>query len=96
MYAKVVDLWDPKETIYTDQTGAFPITAQSGARYIMVMVTIESNTILMCSIKNRSDQELRRAYLELLDRAKAAGLDVKKHVLDNECSRATKELIKLE
>ena len=23
IYAKVVDLWDPKETIYTDQTGVF-------------------------------------------------------------------------
>ena len=77
MYAKVVDLWDPKETIYTNQTGAFPVTAQSGARYIMVMVTIDGNTILVSSIKNRSDQELRRAYLELLDRAKAIGLDVK-------------------
>ena len=32
VYAKVVDLWDPKKTIYTDQTGAFPVTAKSGAR----------------------------------------------------------------
>ena len=96
VYAKVVDLWDPKETIYTDQTGAFPTTAQSGARYIMVMVTIDANTILVCPIKNKSDQELRQAYLKLLDRAKATGLQVKKHVLDNECSNAMKELIKLE
>ena len=77
MYAKVVDLLDPKETIYSDQTGAFPVTAQSGARYIMVMVTIDGNTVLVCPIKNRSDQELRKAYLTLLGRAKATGLDVK-------------------
>ena len=56
----------------------FSVTAQSGARYIMVMVTIDRNTILVSTIKNKSDQELRRAYLELLDRAKATGLDVKK------------------
>ena len=78
VYTKVVDLWDPKETIYTDQTGDFPVTAQSGARYIMVMATINNSTIIVCSINNRSGQELRRAYLELLDRAKATGLDVKK------------------
>ena len=67
----------------TKQTDAFPVTAQSGTRYIMVMVTIDGNTILVSTIKKKSDQELRRAYLELLDRAKATGLDVKKHVLDN-------------
>ena len=56
VYAKVVDLLDPKETIYTDQTGAFPVTAQSGARYIMGMVTIDGNTVLVSIIKNKSDQ----------------------------------------
>jgi len=51
IYIKVVDLWNPKETIYTDQTGAFPVTAQSGARYVMVMVTIDANAVLLCPIK---------------------------------------------
>ena len=51
VYAKVVDLWDPKETIYTDQTGAFPVTAKSGARYIMVMVTTVSYTHLTLPTK---------------------------------------------
>ena len=84
---KVVDLWDPKETIYTGQTGAFPITAQSGARYVMVIVTIDSNVILVCPIKNRTDQELTKAYKILLRRAKATWISSKKHVLDNECSK---------
>ena len=91
-----MDLWDDKQTIYTDQTGAFPVTAQSGARYVMVMVTIDANTILVTPMKNRSNQELRNAYLDLLKRAKATGLNVKKHVLDNECSDEMKELIKQE
>ena len=51
VYIRVVDLWDPKETIYTDQTGAFPVTDQSWARYVMVMVTIDTNAILLCPIK---------------------------------------------
>ena len=47
MYIKVADLWNPKETIYTDQTRDFPVTAQSGARYVMVMVTIDASAILL-------------------------------------------------
>ena len=54
VYIKAIDLWNPKETIYTDQTGAFPIMAQSGARYVMVMVTIDANAMLICPIKNRT------------------------------------------
>ena len=87
---------NPKETIYTDQTGAFPITAQSRTRYVMAMITIDANAILLCPIKNRSDQELTKAYRILLGRAKATGLEVRKHVLDNECSNAMKELIRSE
>ena len=62
----------------------------------MVMVTIDANAILVCPIKNRTDQELTKAYRTLLGRAKATGLEVKKHVLDNECSNAMKDLIRSE
>ena len=72
-----MDLWDDKETIYTDQTGAFLVTAQSGARYVMIMVTIYANTILVSQMENRSSQELINAYLELLKRAKATGFGCK-------------------
>ena len=39
--------------------------------------TIDANAILLCPIKNRTDQELRMAYRSLLGRAKATGLEVK-------------------
>ena len=35
-----------------------------------------------------------RAYLELITRMKQAGFEVKKHVLDNECSDKLKTMIK--
>ena len=60
------------------------------------MVAIDSNTILVSPIKNRKDEELQRAYLELLHREKEAGISVKNHVLDNECSTSMKELIRKE
>ena len=51
VYTETIDLWDNKETIYTDKTGAFSIAAHSGARYIMVMVIMDANTILVFPIK---------------------------------------------
>ena len=57
VYSKIVDLWDMKGTIYTDQTGKFPVKARSGARYIMIMVAIDSNTVLATKLKNKLDKE---------------------------------------
>ena len=51
VYSKIVDLWDIKGTIYTDQTGKFPTKARSGAIYIMIMVAIDSNTVLAATLK---------------------------------------------
>ena len=96
VYSKVVDLWEMKGTIYTDQTGKFPTKARSGNRYIMIMVAIDSNAILVAPMKSKADKEQRLAYLSMLKRLKQAGVDVRKHVLDNECSDRMKELIKSE
>ena len=83
-----------KNTIYSDQTGKFPVRARSGNCYIMVMVHNDSNYTLVQPMKNRSDGEMIRAYKILLKRVQRAGLETKRHVLDNECSQALKELIR--
>ena len=62
----------------------------------MVMVAIDSNAILVTPVKDHTDQQLRNAYLTLLKRVKDAGVQIKKHILDNECSHAMKEVIKKE
>ena len=62
----------------------------------MIMVAIDSNTVLAATLKNKSDKEQALAYLVLIKRLKQAGVEVKKHVIDNECSDEMKELIKLE
>ena len=90
------DLWDMKGTTHIDQTGKFPTKARSGNRYIMIMVAIDSNAILVAPMKSKADKEQRLAYLSMLKRLKQAGVDVRKHVLDNECSDRMKELIKSE
>jgi hypothetical protein len=73
-----------RETIFSNQTGQFPIQSLCGNKFIMVMVEIDSNAILVEPMKNRKDAEMIRAYNTLLLRLKRAGIVPKKHVLDNE------------
>ena len=60
----------------------------------MVMVEVDSNAILVEPIKSQASNVLQRAYLVLLDHGKAVGIVPKKHILNNECSEDTKQLIR--
>eukprot|EP00804_Cyclotella_cryptica_P002833 CCRYP_009359-RA/>CCRYP_009359-RA protein AED:0.32 eAED:0.32 QI:0/-1/0/1/-1/1/1/0/453 len=82
-----------RDTIFTDQTGQFPVRSQAGNKYIMVMVEIDSSAILVEPIKNRTNAELTRAYSSLMLRLRRAGIVPRKHVLDNKISAAMKDLI---
>ncbi len=59
-----------RETMFSDQTGQFPTRSQQGNKYIMVMVEINSNAILVESMKSCKDDEMIRAYNALLLRLK--------------------------
>ena len=59
----------------------------------MVMVEIDSNTILIEPIKNRKDDELTRVYREMMLRLRQAGMIPRKHILDNEVSEDLKTTI---
>ena len=72
---KIIDTHDMRNTIYSDQTGKFPVRARSGNCYIMVMVEIDSNYTLVQPMKNRSDGEMIKAYKILLKRAQRAGFE---------------------
>ena len=91
VYIKVCDA---KETIYSDQTGAMPTRSQSGNKYIMVLVEIDSNAILVEPMKSRKDAEMIRAYDALMLRLNRANIYPKKHVLDNEVSENMKNHIR--
>ncbi len=45
-------------------------------------------------MKNRMEREMIRVYHKIINRMNAAGLGLKKHVLDNECLAAMKAFIK--
>jgi hypothetical protein len=82
------------KTMFSNQTGQFPMRSQQGNKYIMVMVEIDSNAILVEPMKSHKDEEMIHAYNALLLRLKRAGIVPKKHVLDNKVSDNMKNHIR--
>jgi hypothetical protein len=91
---KASDMYEVRETTFSDQTGKFPIRSRSGNKYIMIMVEIDSSAILVEPMKSRKDAEMIRAYDALLQRLRHAGINPKKHVMDNEVSENMKNHIR--
>ena len=91
MYTEVYDV---RNTVFSDQTGKSPTRSQRGNKYDIVMVDIDSNAILVELMKSHKDKELTRAYRARMTWLKRAGIAPKKHVLDNEASEAMKAIIR--
>ena len=60
----------------------------------MVAYHSDANYIAMEPMKNRSNLHMIVVYQTIMERIKYAGLSVKKHILDNECSKEYKWAIK--
>jgi hypothetical protein len=80
--------------VYTDLTGAFPITSQAGNKYMLLMYDYDSNAILVETMKSRSDVEALRAYDVLYTILTDRGLAPALNILDNEASTALKRQIR--
>ena len=59
----------------------------------MVMVEIDSNSILVEPLKSRNDEDLTRAYWTMMMILKQAGIVPSKHILYNEVSESMKKII---
>ena len=90
IYFKEVEM---SETIYSDDTGAFPYVSQRGKKIVMVAIHIDSNYIFAETLRNKTEGERIHAYQKIIDRMRRAKLGLKKHILDNEISKAFKERI---
>ena len=80
-------------TLFTDDTGRFPIRARSGNQYIMVAYHQDANAILVQPFQTKHDHHRIPAYTAIMNRLKARGLHVTRHVLDNEASTAYRHAI---
>lgn len=69
IYVRVVDMQgECHNTIFMDQTGAFPAISSHGNRYLMVLLEYDSSYIMVEAMKNRSAGETVRAYKTLIER----------------------------
>lgn len=74
-----------KKSMYTDQTGRFPITSSQGHKYMMVAIELDGNYIDVEPLKSRTAKELTEAYKRIHARWKSTGVICPNwHVLDNE------------
>jgi hypothetical protein len=91
VYAQIVDITGQ---IYSDQTGRFPVTSSKGNQYIMIVYDYDSAAILAEPLKNRTEQELVRAYSKLHQHLTDRGLKPQLQKLDNECPSALKQFMR--
>jgi hypothetical protein len=92
-FASIVALEEPTEgKSYSDLTGRFPAKSEAGNLYVLVLYTYNDNAILVEPLPRRSDTEQLKAYTKLLTRANK-GSELKMHWMDNEASKAVKDLL---
>ena len=85
-----------EEKTYWEQTGRFPYTSYRLNQYVMVMVELDSSTILLEAIKNWTVEEMKRVYLKLLSRVIQSRALPQKNIMDNNISEVLWEMIEQE
>jgi hypothetical protein len=73
---KASNMYEVRETTFSDQTGKFPIRSRSGNKYMMIMVEIDSSAILVEPMKSHKDAEMIRAYNALMHYYNNSGVQV--------------------
>jgi hypothetical protein len=84
-----------KKSMFTDQTGKFPITSARGNKYIMVAVELDGNYIDGEPLQSRAAKSLTKAYQAIFQRWKVTGVICPNwHILDNEAPEELKQAIR--
>ena len=84
-----------KKSMYSDQTGKFPIPSSQGNKYIMVAVELDGNYIDAEPLKTKGTQSLINAYQAIFNRWKTTKvINPNWHILDNEAPDAFKQAIR--
>eukprot|EP00804_Cyclotella_cryptica_P028165 CCRYP_011030-RA/>CCRYP_011030-RA protein AED:0.16 eAED:0.16 QI:0/0/0/1/0.25/0/5/0/1115 len=81
-------------TIYTDQTGAFPVTSYHSNKYQFVAYEYRSNAILVRALKDQTDKSLTSAFRDVYEYLTKRGFQPKLNVTDNQCNKAVEKYIR--
>ena len=74
-------------TLYTEDTGRFPVRSRSGNQYLMVAYHCDTNATLIEPFQTREDRHCIPAYTRIMTRLKTRGHIIDHQVLDNEASK---------
>ena len=83
-----ISVYDPRATIFTDQTGKFPLQSSRRNHHQMVVHDIDSNSTWVEPMKNRTEGDMILSRRRSLSRMKLRSIIPKHQVLDNEISDA--------
>ena len=81
-------------TIYTDNTGRFPIQSFHGKKVQFVAYEYWSNAILVRALRDETDKSMVEAFQDIYTYLTDRGFKPKLNVMDNQCSRAVQTYIK--
>ena len=78
--------FQPTDTIFSDQTGAFPTMSSRGYCYIMFVYVYDINAILMRFLKTKAGAEHLPTFKDFHNLLLHRGMQQKCCRMDNECS----------
>ena len=85
---------DPQEHIATELTGRLPATSNRGKKYLFILYKYNSNCILVCPMKNRTEKEFIPVFQYLHGNLTKRGLKPNYMQLDNKASPVFQSLLK--
>ena len=86
VYLMVLEIRRMKGTIYTDLTGAFPVTSARGNKLLYIAYSYDANGILWEPMKIKNDNEMSRVFKTVYEKLEKRGIKPKFHIMDNEAS----------
>ena len=72
--------------IYTDLTGAFPVTSARGNKLLYIAYSYDANGILWEPMKSKNDSDMSRVFKTVYDKLEKRGINPKFHIMDNKAS----------
>ena len=80
-------------TVYTDQTGNFPVRSFQGNKCQFVAYDYRSNAILVRPLKDQTDKSLLEAFEDVYEYLTTRGFKPRLNVMDNQCSKTIQKFI---
>jgi hypothetical protein len=80
-------------TIYTDNTGRFPVQSFHGKQIQFVAYEYRSNAIIVKTLRDQTDKSMVEAFQEVYEYLTTKGFKPKLNVMDNQCSKAVQTYI---